>query len=275
MVNGALSGFFKSSQGFRQGDPLSPTLFVLAAEYLSRRLNNLYIGDRALEFAGSYGISHLSYADDVLRTPIYVGRRKAKLFDPLIEAMISRVAGWEKNVLSFGGQQQLIQLVLLSMPIHILHVLKPPKGVIMRIERLLNKFFWGSAGTERRVHWVVWDRLCYPVAESGLGFLHLSNMIAAFSQKLWWYFRTSNSLRANFLHKKYCKRSCPASTNIFTISSALWLRMMLARRATKRHIHWSLGDGALCFWHDDWTGEGPLAELVQLDVSRHENVNFY
>nr|XP_027082134.1 uncharacterized protein LOC113704429 [Coffea arabica] len=69
VVNGALFGFFKSARGLRQGDPLSPALFIIGAEVLSRSLNSLPC------FRGFHGFSvprgcplvtHLGYADDVL-----------------------------------------------------------------------------------------------------------------------------------------------------------------------------------------------------------------
>ncbi|XP_019251272.1 PREDICTED: uncharacterized protein LOC109230201 [Nicotiana attenuata] len=62
-------GFFKSTRGVKQGDPLSPTLFILAAEAMSRGLNSLHYN---LYFCGfgfpkwSPKIKHLAYADDTI-----------------------------------------------------------------------------------------------------------------------------------------------------------------------------------------------------------------
>ena len=72
LVNGTASGFFRSSRSLRQGDPLSPYLFMIGIEALS------YLIGRAIEggFLSScsiYGrngegmvISHLLYADDTI-----------------------------------------------------------------------------------------------------------------------------------------------------------------------------------------------------------------
>ena len=69
MVNGAAYGLFKSSRGLRQGNPLSPALFVIGAEVLSRELNNLASQPCFQGFGvpqGCPGVTHLAFADDML-----------------------------------------------------------------------------------------------------------------------------------------------------------------------------------------------------------------
>ncbi|XP_075080842.1 uncharacterized protein LOC107778314 [Nicotiana tabacum] len=67
-INGGRYGFFKSTRGIKQGDPLSPSLFDTGAELLSRLMDKLvndgfipYVVDRKGPI-----ITHSSYADDTV-----------------------------------------------------------------------------------------------------------------------------------------------------------------------------------------------------------------
>ncbi|KAL0382810.1 UNVERIFIED_CONTAM: hypothetical protein Scaly_0568300 [Sesamum calycinum] len=138
MVNGGFSRFFKSSRGLRQGNLLSPMLFVLASEYLSRGINKLFEEEHVLGvkiFLDSFamttcqcinvsktsfwvapnaptliirmvkrlmGLVHKPFPFTYLGASIYVGWKKAMIFEPLIEALASMVVGWEKKVIESG-----------------------------------------------------------------------------------------------------------------------------------------------------------------------------
>jgi hypothetical protein len=72
LVNGSPAGFFNSSRGTRQGDPLSPFLFVIVMEAFSRMIkasidhslfSGFSVGTRGRE---QVHISHLLFVDDTL-----------------------------------------------------------------------------------------------------------------------------------------------------------------------------------------------------------------
>lgn len=69
LINGRNHGFFKSSRGIRQGDPVAPALFILAEEALSRGLKTLFhhsSGSWYQTNARCPAVSHLLFADDTL-----------------------------------------------------------------------------------------------------------------------------------------------------------------------------------------------------------------
>jgi hypothetical protein len=71
-INGSPSGFFRSSRGLHQGDPLSPLLFVLVMEAFCRMIYATVDSGRLLGFSvgsstqDAMMVTHLLFADDTL-----------------------------------------------------------------------------------------------------------------------------------------------------------------------------------------------------------------
>ncbi|KAL0302291.1 UNVERIFIED_CONTAM: hypothetical protein Sangu_3108200 [Sesamum angustifolium] len=94
LVNGEAAGFFKSMQGLRQGDPISPALFIIAAEAFSKGLNPLSMRTQTCtQTKCEVKLSHLSYADDII------------LFTNCKEAGLNKLMQFLRKFEDLSGQQ--------------------------------------------------------------------------------------------------------------------------------------------------------------------------
>ncbi|RVX05281.1 Transposon TX1 uncharacterized 149 kDa protein [Vitis vinifera] len=213
LVNGSAKGWVKASRGLRQGDPLSPFLFTLVADVLSRMLmraeeRNLMEGFRVGR--NRTRVSHLQFADDTtffsnsreeelqtlkslllvfghisglkasgwpilyLGLPLGGNPKACGFWDPVVERISSRLDGWQKAYLSLGGRITLIQSCLSHLPSYFLSLFKMPASVAAKIERLQRDFLWSGVGEGKRDHLVRWDIVCKPKTIGGLGLGNIS-----------------------------------------------------------------------------------------------------
>ncbi|XP_019258573.1 PREDICTED: uncharacterized protein LOC109236798 [Nicotiana attenuata] len=267
LVNGQSHGFFKSSRGVKQGDPLSPTLFILAAEALSRGLNSLHSN---LYFCGfglpkwSPKIKHLAYADDtiIFSSSDATSLRLMMEILYLYEAASGQLVNKSKSAIYM---HHLVDL-------EVVRKVERVTGV-GRQHKIFAQFFWSSYVRGSSRHWASWNTLCMPCEEGGIGFRSLHDASKALFCKLWWNFRTKPSLWSSFVSQKYCKKLNAVVVPWRRNGSHEWRKMLKCRELIEHQIFWRTKMGFALFWYDNWTELGALYFLVPPDFGVDEEVN--
>ncbi|KAK1575277.1 hypothetical protein Q3G72_004017 [Acer saccharum] len=127
MMNGTFKDFFQSARGLRQGDPLSPYLFIIMEEVLTRLLRKNFEVGRIGKFTHPMGaplISHLLYADDLL---IFANGQKKSM-----KGLVDTLATYERWSGLFGVSS-------LAWTGHLVHVAIPAsRGEYVRWNNFLD-----------------------------------------------------------------------------------------------------------------------------------------
>ncbi|XP_058734227.1 uncharacterized protein LOC131605957 [Vicia villosa] len=195
LVNGSATKDFVVEKGLRQGDPLSPSVFVLVMEVLMVLLKkSKEIGKfRGFKIKGEKEVDLLQFVDDTIiiadgdtanlwsmksilkgfelmsvgSLPLkFIGvrvgdnPRKLSMWKDLIMMLRKRLSVWRGLHLSMVGRVVLINSVLNAFPIYSLSFYKAPKKVLNEVRSIQSKFLWSGAYLKKSINWVCWDTVC-------------------------------------------------------------------------------------------------------------------
>ncbi|XP_060200359.1 uncharacterized protein LOC132628609 [Lycium barbarum] len=228
LLNSQAHGFFHSTRGVKQGDPLSPALFIIAAEGLLRALNSLFDQPGFVGYGmpkWSADLNHLAYEDDTiifssadnqsLQMIMNTLQEYEKVSGQLINKSKSSFYMFSKVSHEVSQQVAIVtgfvrgQFPFTYLGVPITHSRKRKVDYTELLKKVKDRFFWNNKEEGRCRHWAAWLNMCIPKHEGGLGFKSIHDTSKALCAKLWWKFRTTSSLWANFMWNKYCKKQIP------------------------------------------------------------------
>ncbi|XP_062104285.1 uncharacterized protein LOC133815461 [Humulus lupulus] len=190
VMNGRIQGKFRGGKGLRQGDPMSPLLFVLIMEYLTRSLQHAVLNSLFCfhPMCKSLKLINLCFADDLLifcKGTLSAVRSVKRVLDDFaiasglnintdceifIQKFRLRIQNWASRHLSFAGRIQLINSVLLGLRNYWMSIFVWTQSVVKEVERLCRGFLWGVSGQRSKLHIPSWQKASLPKAYGGLGF---------------------------------------------------------------------------------------------------------
>ncbi|GJT15038.1 putative RNA-directed DNA polymerase, eukaryota, reverse transcriptase zinc-binding domain protein [Tanacetum coccineum] len=188
LVNGSPIAEFELFKGLRQGDPLSPFLFILAMEGLQAfmcKAEELGLFKGPFIGRDNMNISHLMYADDInvyksnvigigvfdeevscmasvigcgvakiplkyLGVPVRCNMTMCSNWIAIIQKFSSKLSLWKARLLLVRGRLSLIKSILGNLPTYHMSIYMKPVVVRKNLESLHNKFFIGSDQDEKK-----------------------------------------------------------------------------------------------------------------------------
>lgn len=79
--------------------------------------------------------------DNYLWFPLLIGKNKTNAFRHIIDKLSNRIKGWSKRLLSLGGKEVFVKVVLQSLPTHLLSIFLIPRGIIDTLVAEIRNFW--------------------------------------------------------------------------------------------------------------------------------------
>ncbi|XP_030958826.1 uncharacterized protein LOC115980745 [Quercus lobata] len=300
LFNGSKLQPFCPSRGIRQGDPISPYLFLLCMEFLGAQItkmceDNKWDMVRASRNGPSF--SHVLFADDILLfakantkncnsimevlnnfcnlagQKVNYGKSRI-FFSPNVPARRRRPMCRKLGIIATNNLGKYLGFPIIHkgrveyyMQCHSLLV-----KVCDSIDKMMRDFIWGSTEERRRMHMVRWSTVTLPKELEGLGLFSMKHRNEAILARLCWRLAYEEGKPwANMLLAKYLCSNRVTEEGRHLPCSRIWAACKKGGPIYVKGLRWTVRNGeAVSMWRDIWLPCGRLRELIEGPLTREE-----
>nr|GEZ27579.1 RNA-directed DNA polymerase, eukaryota, reverse transcriptase zinc-binding domain protein [Tanacetum cinerariifolium] len=262
---------FMGVLGLKQGDPLSPFLFILTMESLHLSFQLIVDAVRVLEcFYMASGLRINMSKSKIIGINVDCDKvnRAAHTWNEIMERVKKRLSKWKMKTLSIGGRMTLVKSMLGSMPIIYFSIFKVPLGVIRILEGIRSHFFNGHETNSKKASWVNWKKALVSKDKGGLGISSLFAMNRGLMFKWVWRFLTQESTLWMRVIKAIHGKDGRIGTTTRGGPKSCWMVIIqemydLSKNGIDllKYLRIKLGNGEnMAFWEDKWCPGGILKD---------------
>ncbi|KAL5548933.1 hypothetical protein UlMin_004164 [Ulmus minor] len=240
LLNGDVKGNISPGRGLRQGDPLSPFLFLLCSEEDAKVLCDVlkFYGDALGQLVNfdKFEVCFSKYVPNCIRDEVadFLQVNQVDCHEKYL-GLPTFVDRCKKDIFLFIKNMQLVK------DLHI----------------LIADFWWGSKRGKSKMHWSKWNVMCNGKERGGMGFRDLGCFNQALLAKQGWrLIRNLDSLVGKVLKACYFPNGNFLNARTVKHASLVWRSLVWGREIIEKGSRWRVGSGRnIDIFKDRWLPE--------------------